>query len=730
MNIKLRHKVTGLAILSALAPVVFLVIFLFLREGVLSRELNVSIDRMLSRHMEQIVADLGALVDTDSTLLRMRLDESMHVASNLLSSESGVFAQNKEQALMWRETPVALNTLKIGEGGTVQAFIDKVSDWTLTDAYFYQYDSETRVFYAVAKGGVGDASMRVWDRIPVDSPSGLADPVGTSLFNLRAFQGPIRVGDVRYLGGAFPVKDDRGDLVGAILVGYDESSLQSLLNAISTARIGDRGYAWLIYGDAGNRSVLNADGRGQNGLISQISDGEQRRVFENIDLQSDGLAAGEMSRVEARWTDKREEGQGEKVLYFERFPAWDWVLGVTGYYEDYNQPYERIRQVFKGLFEEMFLGAVVLLFIVGLIAFYFGRLITHPITYLTRIARKVSEGDLKSASDMMDMDEPSSLKTFSRGVDRGETALLYRAIKRMISNLIGLIGDVKASSDDLVLTSKDISSAAHSQDASVHSFGESTAQIGSAVKQISSTSQVLVQTMRNVSEGALQAVSMADAGRDQLAGMYPAMEELAKTTSAIASKFSVITERASHINLAVTTISKVAQQTNLLSLNASIEAEKAGESGAGFAVVAREIRRLADQTAVASLNIRRMVREMQDSVTSGVSEIEIFTDEVRLSVEEVGRLSVQMEAIIEQVHALSARFSNIRDGMESQAQGAHQISQAVISLNSIARKTTDSLQSFNGATRNLGHSVDVLNKSVSQFHIRMGAFSEEGKDEE
>jgi methyl-accepting chemotaxis protein WspA len=372
----------------------------------------------------------------------------------------------------------------------------------------------------------------------------------------------------------------------------------------------------------------------------------------------------------------------------------------------------------------MFLGAIALLIFVGIIAFYFGGLITHPITYLTRIARKVAEGDLKSASDMMDMDEPSSLKAFSKGGDHGETALLYRAIKRMISHLIRLISDVKTSSDQLVLTSKDISQAAQSQDVSVHAFGESTAQIGSAVKQISSTSQVLVQTMRNVSEGALQAVSMADAGRDQLSGMYPAMEELAKTTTAIASKFSLITERASHINLAVTTISKVAQQTNLLSLNASIEAEKAGESGAGFAVVAREIRRLADQTAVASLNIRRMVREMQDSVTSGVSEIEIFTDEVRLSVEEVGRLSVQMEAIIEQVHALSARFANIKEGMESQAQGASQISQAVVSLNVIARKTSDSLQSFNGATRNLGHSVDVLNKSVSQFHIRMNALSE------
>ncbi|HCR37389.1 MAG TPA: methyl-accepting chemotaxis protein, partial [Opitutae bacterium] len=312
-------------------------------------------------------------------------------------------------------------------------------------------------------------------------------------------------------------------------------------------------------------------------------------------------------------------------------------------------------------------------------------------------------------------------KGLSKEKDPSETAALYRAIRQMIRNLTGFIGEVKSSSERIKITSEEIADAAAVQDASVKDFSESTAQIASAVKQISSTAQVLAQTMRNVSEGALQAVSMADAGRDQLAGMEPDMEELARMTGSFASKFSVITERASHINLAVTTITKVAEQTNLLSLNASVEAEKAGEAGLGFSVVAREIRRLADQTAVASLNIKRMVREMQESITTGVSEVEKFTDEVRLSVEEVGRLSVQMEAIIEQVHALSARFSSIKEGMDSQSQGTQQISRAGLSLNTIARQTADSAKSFHAATQNLGHSVELLNSAVSRFHLKIEA---------
>ena len=96
----------------------------------------------------------------------------------------------------------------------------------------------------------------------------------------------------------------------------------------------------------------------------------------------------------------------------------------------------------------------------------------------------------------------------------------------------------------------------------------------------------------------------------------------------------------------MTTITKVADQTNLLSINAAIEAEKAGEYGLGFLVVAREIRRLADMTAVATLNIQRMVKEMQYSVSAGVMEMDKFSEQVRKVVGEVGHIGGQLGQII------------------------------------------------------------------------------------
>ena len=104
------------------------------------------------------------------------------------------------------------------------------------------------------------------------------------------------------------------------------------------------------------------------------------------------------------------------------------------------------------------------------------------------------------------------------------------------------------------------------------------------------------------------------------------------------------------------TITKVADQTSLLSLNAAIEAEKAGEYGAGFAVVAREIRRLANQTAVATLEIEQIVKDMQSAVSIGVMEMDKFNKSVGDSADRVSKIGDQVAKVIQQVQSLPPRW--------------------------------------------------------------------------
>jgi methyl-accepting chemotaxis protein WspA len=167
----------------------------------------------------------------------------------------------------------------------------------------------------------------------------------------------------------------------------------------------------------------------------------------------------------------------------------------------------------------------------------------------------------------------------------------------------------------------------------------------------------------------------------------------------------------------VTTITKVADQTNLLSWNAAIEAEKAGKYGQGFAVVAGEIRRLADQTAVATLDIERMVVEMQSAVAAGGVETGKFSAEVKRDTETAVAISRPLSGIIAQVKELAPKFEMVNDGMRAQSQGARQISRSLAQISAGAVKTAHSLRQFNEATSELRNAAQRLQSEVAKFKV-------------
>jgi methyl-accepting chemotaxis protein WspA len=251
----------------------------------------------------------------------------------------------------------------------------------------------------------------------------------------------------------------------------------------------------------------------------------------------------------------------------------------------------------------------------------------------------------------------------------------------------------------------------------VQGSASSTAEIAAAVREISATGKQLAGTMAEVNDRANQAAKLATSGRAGLASMAGSMTHLVEATDSVASKLSIIREKAEHITMAVTTITKVADQTNLLSINAAIEAEKAGESGRGFLVVAREIRRLADQTAVATLDIESIVRQMQDAVSAGVMQMDKFSGEVRGGVQRVAELSGQTGQIIEEVQTLSERFQSVHEGMRNQALGAEQINQAMVQLTDGVRQAQAALEEFAKAASHLGQAVEALREDVAQFTV-------------
>jgi methyl-accepting chemotaxis protein WspA len=185
----------------------------------------------------------------------------------------------------------------------------------------------------------------------------------------------------------------------------------------------------------------------------------------------------------------------------------------------------------------------------------------------------------------------------------------------------------------------------------------------------------------------------------------------------ISAKLSVLNEKAGDINQVVTTITKVADQTNLLSLNAAIEAEKAGEYGRGFAVVSSEIRRLADQTAVATYDIEQMVGEIQSAVSAGVMGMDKFSEEVRRGLHDMHEIGAKLSEIISQVLTLVPRFETVNEGMQAQATGAEQISEALLQLTEATQQTVESLRQSSTAIDELNQVSGNLHGSIARFKL-------------
>lgn len=285
------------------------------------------------------------------------------------------------------------------------------------------------------------------------------------------------------------------------------------------------------------------------------------------------------------------------------------------------------------------------------------------------------------------------------------------------ADLASLIGRVKDSSVSLMASATEMAVTSKHQEQAVFDHGASTSEAVAAVNEISATSHELLKAMDDVNQVARQAAQMASAGQESLAVLDRTMRQLAESTNSIGSKLSVISERAGNINLVVTTITKVADQTNLLSINAAIEAEKAGEYGLGFLVVAREIRRMADQTSVATLDIERMVKEMQYSVSAGVMEMDKFSERVRQVVHEMHQIGGQLGEIIAAVKGLDEQFGLVTEGMRAQSLGAEQIREAMLRLSEGADRTSVSLREFNKATDHLRDAVGVLKEEVARFQL-------------
>lgn len=258
-----------------------------------------------------------------------------------------------------------------------------------------------------------------------------------------------------------------------------------------------------------------------------------------------------------------------------------------------------------------------------------------------------------------------------------------------------------ASSAQLLATQRRLDAMAHQQSESTHSIAASTTQIAAS-------SQQLMRTIADVDLASSEAATAAVASRKAISDVGRTMDQMVTGACSISTQLEAVRSESEKITALISAITAVADQTNLLSLNAAIEAEKAGKLGRGFSVVAREMRLLSDKTACSILQIEGTVDEVRHAVDAGARQTDLFSSEIRRDADHVRLAWEQLASIISQVDSIAHQISLVRAFATEQATGAASIRDAMLQLGDAAQITAHSLQESRLVVEHLNDEIQLL----------------------
>ena len=740
MTFKLKERIVGLALAAALLPVLVMSILIYTKKAQIRDMIEDEMDTMSRETIAQTALDVYYMCEAVNELIQQKVGYDLNVARKVMNERGHVdLSENK---IAWKtinqftkeETSVDLPKMMIGGVWLGQnadflqqtPVVDTVKDLIGGTCTIFQRINDKGDMLRVATNVKKlDSTRAIGTYIPAVNPDGTPNPVVSTVMGGNTFRGRAYVVNDWYLTAYEPIKTDMSEIIGLLYVGVKQESVESLRKAIMDIKIGKTGYVGVIgaSGSLKGHYIVSKDGKRDGEDIWNNKDPENNAFFiQEIVKKALGLKKGQVAYQSYAWKNEGESRSRPKTSAFTYFKPWDWIISAGMYDDDYLEAKRKVEGGLTALLSGVWIGGLIILVLVGSLAVLLAGKMANPITKITEIAQKIAKGDLLSAANAVETltgSGGSDQRTENDALTtaRDETGKLLSAIRSMTQNLNALVGQVQKSCIQFVSTATEIAASSREQEATVNEFGASTNEIVSSSKQISATSRQLVETMEQVSGMSENTALLAGSGQSGLVDMGSTMERLEDATRSISSKLSIINEKANNINTVVVTITKIADQTNLLSLNAGIEAEKAGEYGLGFSVVAREIRRLADQTAISSYDIEKMVKEMQSAVSSGVMEMDKFTEEVRQGVENSNKIKDNLENIIQQVQSMPPLFDEVSGGMAGQAQGAHQISESMVQLNEAAQQASESLQEFNEATEQLNASARDLQQEISIFKV-------------
>ncbi len=491
------------------------------------------------------------------------------------------------------------------------------------------------------------------------------------------------------------MEDDRGTIIGMATV---DLSLESLKDMAAALRVTPSTVVFAV--DAPSRAIVACPSSPDSLMKPATALGLGDTLGKALDLQPGAMM-----------TQSVEVG-GRKAWFYAGMTRTGTLLGLLAPDDELFAAVYDLRT--SHLIISLVVVSLQLLFFVAA-AFTMVRRVSAPLTALTAQAEKVAQGDLRLAGS-----EGTGTGPGRRRQSNDETGHLQRAFHAMTNHLSRLIGKIQESGAQVSASSTEIATSARLQETAAADQAESTKTIGGSARMISATSAELARNARDIAEAVDRTASSAESGRGGLQEMEATIGRVLETAALVSERLDEISRNTLSISATAESVNKISQQANLLSLNAAIEAEKAGASGRGFAVVAREVRRLSDHTSGAVQSVRKVVEGMNAAVHAGVMEMDKFVNEVQTAARVISDIGKRFDGILADVAGLLPRFEAVNTATEDQSRRADEIARAMERLLQLAQGTAQSLKQFQTAADSLSAAAAGMKDELSFFQVGDG----------